>query len=64
MTPWRVVYTAFISIETVTPQILENTGRESEYSLDILVPQKSGMLKLFNIIFISPITSPKGKPFQ
>jgi hypothetical protein len=31
----------FATIETVTPQMLENTWREIEYSLDILRARKS-----------------------
>jgi hypothetical protein len=38
------------AIETVTPQMLENTWREVEYRLDILVPRKARMLKLFSIL--------------
>jgi hypothetical protein len=36
----------FAAIETVTPQMLENTFRETEYRLDIYVPRKARMLKL------------------
>jgi hypothetical protein len=36
------------AIETVTPQMLENTWRKIEYRLDML--RKALMLKLFSIL--------------
>jgi hypothetical protein len=38
------------AIETVTPQMLENTWKEIEYRLDILRAMKGSMLKLFSIL--------------
>jgi hypothetical protein len=37
-----------VSLERVTPQMLENTWREIEYRLDILVPRNARVLKLFS----------------
>jgi hypothetical protein len=43
------------AIETVTPQMLENTWRETEHRLDILRAMKGAMLKLFSICSIESI---------
>jgi hypothetical protein len=38
------------AIETVTPQMLENTWSESKYRLDTLCAKNVCMLKLFTIL--------------